>query len=138
MREPALCVQVVSLRVRKEMPQRRSEVARALVDEPPSMRPVFLCAEGEHAAHLLERRERHKVERQLARILLHEMRRCPMSLVSVIVALIVIGVVVYLVNTLLPIDARFKTVINALIGLALLLWVLEVLGIWSSGIRIGR
>lgn len=57
-------------------------------------------------------------------------------MISVIVALIVAGVLVWLFNSLVPMDARFKMVINALIGLFLLLYVLNALGIWSGGAKL--
>jgi preprotein translocase subunit SecE len=49
-----------------------------------------------------------------------------MSIVEVIVILIVIGVLVYLLNTLLPVDHRFKTIINAVIIIATILWLADV------------
>ena len=48
-------------------------------------------------------------------------------LIQLIVVLVVVGVIVYLANALLPIDARFKLVINCLIGLALFLYVVSAL-----------
>lgn len=56
-------------------------------------------------------------------------------MISILVALVVAGVVLYLFNALIPMDARFKMVINALVGLFLFLYVLHVLGIWSGGAK---
>lgn len=42
--------------------------------------------------------------------------------------LVVCGVVVYLVNNLIPMDSRFRLVINCLIGLILLWYVLSFFG----------
>ncbi len=49
-------------------------------------------------------------------------------MIELIFVLIVLGVVVYLINTLIPMDARFKTVINCIIGLLLLWYVLSFFG----------
>lgn len=59
-----------------------------------------------------------------------------MSVIELLVVLVVVGVLVYLMNHLVPIDPKFKTVINVVIGLALLLWLLELFGIigpWHIG-----
>ena len=58
-------------------------------------------------------------------------------MISIIVMLIVVGVVLYLLNVLVPMDGRFKTAINVLVGLFLFLYILQALGIWSgSGINL--
>lgn len=54
-------------------------------------------------------------------------------MISVIVALVIAGVLLYLLNALVPMDAKFKMVINALVALFLFLYVLNVLGIWDGG-----
>ncbi len=48
-------------------------------------------------------------------------------LLQLIIGLAIVGVLVYLFNALIPMDGRFKTVINALIGLALFIFVLYCL-----------
>jgi len=53
-------------------------------------------------------------------------------MISILVVLIICGVLLYLLNALIPMDARFKMVINALVGLFLFLYVLDVLGIYHS------
>ncbi len=45
-----------------------------------------------------------------------------MNIVQVVVYLIVIGVLLYLVNSVVPIVGWMKTVINAVVGLAVLIW----------------
>lgn len=49
-------------------------------------------------------------------------------MVQLIFMLVVLGVVVYLINHLLPIDDKFKLVINCIIGLVLLWYVLSFFG----------
>jgi len=50
-----------------------------------------------------------------------------MSLVTILVVLVIAGVLLYLLNVLIPMDAKFKTVINVLVALVLFLWVVGLL-----------
>jgi hypothetical protein len=59
-----------------------------------------------------------------------------MPLIQLIVVLIVIGLILYLVETLLPIDPTIKQVIRVVIVLALILWLLSLVGLIPA--RISR
>lgn len=48
-----------------------------------------------------------------------------MSIISLIVILIIVGAVLYLINTVLPIDAKIKTIINVLVVVCVCLWLLD-------------
>jgi hypothetical protein len=63
-----------------------------------------------------------------------------MSLISLIVTLIVIGVLLWLVNTYIPMDAKIKSILNVVVIIAVVLWLLSAFGIIGSisGIRIGK
>jgi len=63
-----------------------------------------------------------------------------MSLVSIIVILIVVGVLLYLVNVHIPMDATIKKIINVVVIIAVVLWLLSVFGILPDlgVIRVGR
>lgn len=50
-------------------------------------------------------------------------------LITVIVVLIVLGLAIYLINNFLPIDQRFKMIINALIVLLAIIWLLRASGV---------
>ena len=52
-----------------------------------------------------------------------------MSLVSVIVILIVVGVLLYIVNVHIPMDATIKKIINIVVIVGVILWLLSVFGI---------
>lgn len=52
-----------------------------------------------------------------------------MSLISVVVVLIVVGVLLYLVNSLIPMDAKIKQILNIFIVVAVVLWLLKVSGL---------
>lgn len=48
------------------------------------------------------------------------------TLIMIIVVLIIVGVLLYLVNTIIPMPHWIKTVINALAGIFVLLWILNL------------
>ena len=52
-----------------------------------------------------------------------------MPLISLLVVLIIIGVVLYLVNSIVPMDANIKTIINVLVLLVVVLWLLQAFGL---------
>lgn len=47
-----------------------------------------------------------------------------MSLISLVVTLIVIGVLLWLVNTYLPMDVNIKRILNVVVIIAVVLWLL--------------
>ena len=59
-----------------------------------------------------------------------------MSLVTIIVVLVVIGLVLYLINTYIPMARPVKTVLNVVVVLMLCLWLLNAFGIVNVPIRI--
>jgi len=63
-----------------------------------------------------------------------------MPLIQLVVVLIVVGVLLWLVNNYLPMDAKIKNILNIVVVIAVVLWLLNVFGVLSglSGIRVGR
>ncbi len=63
-----------------------------------------------------------------------------MSLISIVVVLIVVGVLLWLVNTYIPMDGKIKSILNAVVVIAVVIWLLQVFGVIGSlgGIRVGR
>jgi hypothetical protein len=59
-----------------------------------------------------------------------------MPLIQLIVILIVIGLLLWLIETQLPIDPTIKMIIRLIIILAVILWLLSVVGLLPA--RIGR
>jgi len=59
-----------------------------------------------------------------------------MPLVQLIVVLIVIGLVLYLVETLLPIDPAIKQIIRVVLVIALILWLLSLVGLIPARITL--
>jgi len=62
-----------------------------------------------------------------------------MSLISLVVVLIVVGVLLWLVNAYIPMDGKIKKILNIVVLIVVVLWLLQVFGILGSlgGIRIG-
>jgi hypothetical protein len=63
-----------------------------------------------------------------------------MSLIHLIVVLAVVGLLLWLVNRYIPMEARIKSILNVVVIIAVVLWLLSVFGILPamSGVRIGR
>jgi ABC-type glucose/galactose transport system permease subunit len=61
-----------------------------------------------------------------------------MPIIQLLVVLIVIGVLLYLVNTLIPMDQKIKTIINAVVILLVVLWILSLFFPAFGNFRIGR
>ena len=54
------------------------------------------------------------------------------TLITILVVIIILGTVLWLVNYLVPLDPKFKTVINVLAGVFLLIWLLWEFGLIGS------
>ena len=63
-----------------------------------------------------------------------------MPLVTVVIVLIVVGVLLWLINTYLPMDGKIKSILNAVVVIAVVLWLLQVFGLIGaiSSFRIGK
>ncbi len=63
-----------------------------------------------------------------------------MSLISLIVILIVIGVLLGLVNSYIPMDGKIKSILNGVVVICVVVWLLFAFGILnhSSDIRVPR
>lgn len=58
-----------------------------------------------------------------------------MPILSLLVVLIIVGVLLYLVNSLIPMDGKIKTIINVVVVLLVLLWLLNI---FVGPINLGR
>ena len=61
-----------------------------------------------------------------------------MSLLNVVIILIVVGVLRWLVNSYIPMDGKIKSILNAVVVIAVVIWLLQAFGILGSlgGMRI--
>jgi hypothetical protein len=59
-----------------------------------------------------------------------------MSLLSVILTLVVVGLLLWLINQFIPMDAKVKQILNVAVIVILVLWLLSVFfGFDLSGVR---
>jgi hypothetical protein len=62
-----------------------------------------------------------------------------MQLINLVVTLAVVGVILWLVNTYIPMDGTIKKILNVVIVIAVVLWLLTAFGLLGplSAIRVG-
>lgn len=62
-----------------------------------------------------------------------------MPLIELVIVLIVIGVLLWLVNTYIPMQDPIKRILNVVVIIAVVLWLLKVFGLFSglSGVTVG-
>lgn len=61
-----------------------------------------------------------------------------MDLISLIIVIVIIGVILYLVNQFIPMDAKIKQILNIVIVIALVIWLLSFFIGSVPNLRIGR
>jgi bacteriorhodopsin len=57
-----------------------------------------------------------------------------MSLISLVITLVVIGVLLWLVNAYIPMDAKIKKILNIVVVVVVVLWLLYAFGL-MDGLR---
>jgi hypothetical protein len=62
-----------------------------------------------------------------------------MPLMQILIALIVVGVLLWLVNRFIPMQGTIKSILNGVVVIAVVLWLLNVFGLFHSlaHIRVG-
>jgi len=62
-----------------------------------------------------------------------------MPLLNILIVLIVVGVLLWLVNSFIPMDSKIKSILNIVAVIAVVLWLLNAFGVFHSisNIRIG-
>ena len=61
-----------------------------------------------------------------------------MTLVDIVVILVVVGLVMWLINTYIPMAGAIKSLLNIVVFVVLLIWILQVFGLIGAipGLRI--
>jgi len=61
-----------------------------------------------------------------------------MPLINVVIALIAVGIALWLINNYVPMASSIKTILNVVVVVAVVVWVLRAFGLWGriTGYRI--
>ncbi len=55
-----------------------------------------------------------------------------MSLLTILLVLVVAGVILWLVNTYIPMDRKIKSILNAVVVILIVIWLLQAFGLLDS------
>ncbi len=55
-----------------------------------------------------------------------------MSLVSIVLTLIVVGVLLWLINSYIPMDSKIKGILNGVVVIVVVLWLLQAFGVLGA------
>jgi len=63
-----------------------------------------------------------------------------MPLINLVIALVIVGVALYLINRYIPMASSIKSILNVVVVVAVAVWVLQAVGLWGniSSFRVGR
>jgi len=63
-----------------------------------------------------------------------------MPLINLVIVLVVVGVIIWVINNYIPMQSSIKKILNAVVVIAVIIWLLSVFGIIGnlSTIRIGK
>lgn len=59
-----------------------------------------------------------------------------MPLLQIVIVLVVVGVLLWLVNSYIPMQRTIKSILNAVVVICLVLWLLNAFGLFQSFSRI--
>ena len=59
-----------------------------------------------------------------------------MPLLQILIVLVVVGILLWLVNTYIPMQKTIKSILNGVVVIAVVLWLLNVFGLFHSLSRI--
>ncbi|MBC7949579.1 MAG: hypothetical protein H7Y42_16960 [Chitinophagaceae bacterium] len=55
-----------------------------------------------------------------------------MPLLTILIVLIVVGVILWLVNTYIPMDRKIKSILNVVVVIVVVIWLLQAFGVLGS------
>jgi hypothetical protein len=55
-----------------------------------------------------------------------------MSLIGVVITLVIVGVLLWLLNTYVPMDGKIKQIINVVVVIVVVIWLLQAFGVLGS------
>lgn len=61
-----------------------------------------------------------------------------MPIITILLVIIVVGVLLWLVNSYIPMDAKVKRILNVVIIIILVVWLLKIFGVLAmlSGVKV--
>ena len=62
----------------------------------------------------------------------YNLKKTIMPILTILLALIATGVILWLVNNYIPMDQKIKSLLNVVIMIVIVVWLLKVFGIWDS------
>ncbi|HOY20700.1 MAG TPA: hypothetical protein PLC89_25535 [Haliscomenobacter sp.] len=55
-----------------------------------------------------------------------------MTILNVIIVLVVVGLVLWLINNYIPMDAKIKSILNVVVLIVVVLWLLRAFGLLNA------
>ena len=55
-----------------------------------------------------------------------------MSLISIVIVLVVVGLVLWLINNYIPMAGSIKSILNVVVVVCVVVWLLQVFGLWFT------
>lgn len=53
-------------------------------------------------------------------------------MINLLITLVVVGVILWLVNTYIPMDGKIKSILNIVVVIAVIIWLLRYAGLMSA------
>jgi len=62
-----------------------------------------------------------------------------MPLINIVIILVVVGVLLWLVNTYIPMDGKIKRILNVVVVIVVVIWLLQAFGLLGAinGVHVG-
>ena len=58
-----------------------------------------------------------------------------MPLVNMVLTLMVVGILLWLINTYVPMASSIRAILNVVVVVVVCIWVLQALGLWSAVLK---
>jgi hypothetical protein len=55
-----------------------------------------------------------------------------MPILTILLVLVIVGVILWLVNTYIPMDGKIKSILNVVVVILVIIWLLQAFGLFSS------
>lgn len=62
-----------------------------------------------------------------------------MSVLTIIVTIVIVGVILWAINSFIPMDGKIRSILNAVVVILLIIWLLQAFGVLGSlrGVHVG-